>query len=347
MPPHPFRIAWTGDFQHADASPRFTDVGRSVLAGHAHIECVSFAEHRPAITPDQLTGVHGIVVLGPAVTAASIEGCPDLLAIARFGVGFDAVDVAACTRAGVLVCIAAGAVDRSMAEATLTWMLALTHHVSVKDRLVRQARWDERSRYMGSELRDRTLGVIGLGGIGRTLLQLVRGLGMNEPLAHDPFVSAEAAAATGARLVGLDELLEQADFVSLHCPLNDHTRGLIGARQLARMKPTAYLINTARGGIVDEAALYEALAGRRIAGAGIDCFVGEPLTAPPRLAELDNVLLAPHAIGWTHELFREIGRTACRSLVDVSLGRRPHGALNAEVMATPAFQERWRRWSDA
>src|SRR5262249_61605936 len=140
----------TGDFHHADATPRFPDVGRSVLAGHAHIECVSFAEHRPAITPDQLAGVHGVVVLGPAVTAASIAGCPDLLAISRFGVGFDAVDVAACTRAGVLVCTAAGAVDRSMAEATLTWMLALTHHVSVKDRLVRQARLGGGARDNGS-----------------------------------------------------------------------------------------------------------------------------------------------------------------------------------------------------
>src|SRR5205807_7194422 len=110
------------------------------------------------------------------------------------------------------------------------------------------------------------------------------------------------------------------------------------------MKPTAYLLNTARGGIVDEEALYDALKNRRIAGAAIDCFVGEPLAAPPRLAELDNVLLAPHAIGWTEELFRDIGRAACRALLELSLGRRPAGVLNPEVFDQPAFQAKWARY---
>jgi phosphoglycerate dehydrogenase-like enzyme len=339
-----FHLAWTGDFRNADGSPRFADVGLSVLADAPHVHCVTFAEHRPVITPDQLRGIHGVIVLTPGVTAGSLEGCPDLLAICRFGVGYDSVDVAACTRAGVLALITAGAVDRSMAEATLAWMLALTHHVRVKDALVREGRWDERSRWMGCELRERTLGVIGLGGIGRALVELVRGLGMNPPLAFDPLLPAERAASLGVRLVGLDELLARADFVSIHCPLNDETRGLIGARELALMKPTAYLLNTARGGIVDEAALYDALAARRIGGAALDCFAGEPITTPPRLAELDNVLLAPHAIGWTHELFRDIGRTACRAMLDLSLGRRPHGVLNPEVFDQPAFRARWQRW---
>ena len=139
-------------------------------------------------------------------------------------------------------------------------------------------------------------------------------------------------------------LLERADIVSLHCPLTDETRGLIGAREVARMKPTAYLLNTARGGIVEEEALFDALKSRRIAGAALDCFVGEPLAAPPRFAELDNVLLAPHAIGWTEELFRDIGRAACQALVDLSLGRRPRGVLNPEVFDRPGFAAKWQRW---
>jgi phosphoglycerate dehydrogenase-like enzyme len=343
-PRHPFRLAWTGDFRHADGSPRFADVGLSVLANQPHVECVTFAEHRPAITPDQLQGVNGVIVLTPAVTAASLEGCADLLAIGRFGVGYDSVDVAACTRAGVLAMITTGAVDRSMAEATLAWMLALTHHVWAKDRLVREGHWDDRSRFMGCELRDRTLGIVGLGGIGRALVELVRGLSMKPPVAFDPFLPPERAAELGVRLVSLDELLTQADFVSVHCPLTEATRGLIGRRELSLMKATAYLLNTARGGIIDEQALYDALVHRRIAGAAIDCFVGEPLTAPPRLAELDNILLAPHAIGWTEELFRDIGLTACRSMLDLSLGRRPAGVLNQEVFDQPAFKEKWRRW---
>jgi phosphoglycerate dehydrogenase-like enzyme len=339
--PPRFILSWTGDFYDPAGTPRFKDMGAGVLADHSHIANVHFAEHRPVIEPEQLNEAHGVIVLGPAVTARSIEGCPNLLAIARFGVGYDSVDVAACTRAGVLVVIASGAVDRSVAEATLTWMLALTHHVRIKDRLAREGRWVERSRYMGCELRQRTLGVIGLGGIGRALLGLVRGLGMNEPLAFDPFVSAESARAVGARLVGLDELLRQADFVSIHCPLTAETRGLIGARELALMKWDAYLINTARGGIVDEEALYDALKNCWIAGAAVDCFAAEPLSTPPRLAELDNVLLAPHCIGWTDELFRDIGRTVCQAMLDLSLGRRPGGVVNPEVFEMSAFRERW------
>ncbi len=338
-----FRLAWTGDFRNPDGSPRFADVGLSVLADAPHIQCSTFAEHRPVIAAEQLQGIHGVIVLTPAVTAASLEGCPDLLALCRFGVGFDSVDVAACTRAGVLALITAGAVDRSMAEATLAWMLALTHHVRIKDRLVRDNRWDERSRWMGCELRERTLGIIGLGGIGRALVELTRGLGMGPPVAFDPFLPPDRAAALGVRLLSLDDLLAQADFVSIHCPLNEATRGLIGRRELALMKPGAYLLNTARGGIVDEEALYDALAARRIAGAAVDCFTSEPPAAAPRLAELDNVLLAPHAIGWTHELFRDIGRTACRSMLDLSLGRHPSGMLNPEVLDQPAFQQKWQR----
>jgi phosphoglycerate dehydrogenase-like enzyme len=243
----------------------------------------------------------------------------------------------------VLLFITAGAVDHSVAEATVGWLLALTHHFRVKDRLVREARWDERSRYMGSELRERTLGIVGFGGIGRAVLRLVSGFRMNPPLVFDPFVPAETIAAAGARSVSLDDLLSEADFVSLHCPLNEQTRHLIGARELARMKPSAYLVNTARGEVVDEAALYGALKTGQIAGAAIDCFVGEPLTAPPKLAELDNVLLAPHCIAWTGELFRDIGRAAAQGMFDLAQGRRPRGAVNPQVFDRPGFQAKWRR----
>src|SRR5262249_31406333 len=157
----------------------------------------------PVIGPDQVAGLQGVIVLTPAVTAATLAAPGDLLAFGRFGVGFDAVDVAACTAADVALFTAVGAVDRSVAEATVAWMLALTHHGRAKDRLVREGRWHERSQYMGSELRDRTLGVVGLGGIGRALVGLLAGFGMRPPLAADPFVSAEAAAEAGVRLVEL------------------------------------------------------------------------------------------------------------------------------------------------
>ncbi len=339
-----FIVTLTADFCDSSGSPKYRDIGLSVLSAHPHIEQRAFAEHRPHIGPDQVGNAQGVIVLTPAVTAQSVSQPHDLLVMARFGVGYDAVDVKACTAANVLVTITVGAVDRPVAEATLGWMLALTHQVRMKDALLRTGQWNERSKYMGCELRDRTPGVIGLGGIGRTLIELLRGFGMKQPLAFDPYVDAATATQVGVRLVSLEELLTQSDFVSIHCPLNDQTRGLIGARELALMKPDAYLLNTARGGIVDEEALYTALKARRIGGAAIDCFAQEPVTSPHRFGELDNVLLAPHSIAWTDELFRDIGRAACQVMVDLSLGTKPRGVLNPEVFDRSAFQKKWARF---
>lgn len=340
----PFRVALSGDFYEAGGQPKFRDIGLALFTTAPHIHVRNFTEHRAEIEPDQLTDCHGAIVLTPRVTARSLAHSAELLAIGRFGVGYDTVDVPACTAADVLLFITAGAVDHSVAEATVGWMLALTHHVRIKDRLVREARWHERNQYMGAELRDRTVGIVGCGGIGRAVLRLLAGFGMQQALVFDPFLTAEAVAATGARAVPLDELLRQSDFVSIHCPLSEQTRNLIGARELSLMRPTAYLINTARGGIVNEAALFLALNERRIAGAAIDCFDGEPLTSAPAFAALDNVLLAPHCIAWTDELFRDIGRAACQGMIDLSHGRPPRGIVNPEVLERPGFQNKWQGW---
>lgn len=340
-----FIVALTADF-YENGRPRYSDIGLSVLSPEPRIEHRVFKEHRKQIGPDQVEGAQGVIVLTPAVTAESVSRASDLLVMARFGVGYDTVDVKACTAAGVLVTITPGAVDRPVAEAALGWMLALSHHVRAKDRLVREGRWNERSQHMGTELRDRTLGVVGLGGIARKLIELLGGFGMKEPLAFDPFVAPEAAGKAGARLVSLEELLRQSDFVSIHCPLTDKTRGLIGAREIALMKPRAYLMNTARGGIVDEDALFDALKSRRIAGAALDCFAQEPVTSPHRFGELDNVLLAPHSIAWTEELFRDIGRAACQVMVDLARGKEPRGVLNPELFGNPSFQAKWSRYAD-
>jgi phosphoglycerate dehydrogenase-like enzyme len=339
-----FIVALTADFNDDSGGPRFQDIGLSLLAGHPHIEQRIFKQHRNPIEAGQIDGAQGVIVLTPAVAAQSVAKPESLLVMARFGVGYDNVDVEACTAANVLVTITIGAVDRPVAEATLGWMIALAHNMRIKDGLVRAGQWDERSKYMGRELRERTLGVIGLGGIARKLVELLRGFGMKQPLAFDPFGKPEVAASLGVHLVGLEELLQQSDFVSIHCPLTEKTRGLIGARELALMKPDAYLLNTARGGIVDETALYAALKDRRIAGAAIDCFEQEPTVAPHRFGELDNVLLAPHAIAMTNESFRDMGRAACQVMVDLSLGVKPRGALNPELFDRPEFQAKWRRF---
>ena len=338
-----FRVALTADFYDADGKARYRDLGLGVLDGEPAIAYRALAEQRAELGADQIGQANGVIVLAPKVTERSVSAADNLLAIGRFGVGYDSVDVASCTAADVAVFITAGAVDRSVAEATVGWMLALTHHVRVKDALVRAGKWEERSAYMGCELRDRTLGVVGLGGIGGALVQLLSGFGMRQPLAFDPFIDPAAAARLGVRLVSLDELLASADFVSIHCPLNDQTRNLIGARQLALMKPTAYLINTARGSIIDEDALYAALSERRIAGAALDCFAQEPVTSPHRFGQFENVLLAPHSIAWTDELFRDIGRSVCQGMVDLAQGTRPRGIVNPQVFERPTFQQKWAR----
>jgi phosphoglycerate dehydrogenase-like enzyme len=339
-----FIVALTADFYDDTGASKYRDLGLAVLAENPRIEQRVFQEHRKQIGTEQIAGAQGVIVLTPAVTAQSVSDVGQLLVIARFGVGYDAVDVKACSAADVLVTITTGAVDRSVAEATIGWMIALSHNARIKDNLVRTGQWDERSRFMGRELRDRTLGVIGLGGIARKTIALLGGFAMKQPLAFDPFVTGESALKAGVRLVGVEELLGQADFVSIHCPLTEQTRGLIGARELALMKPDAYLLNTARGGIVDEDALYDALKHHRIAGAALDCFAQEPVIMPSRFAELDNVLLAPHSIAWTDELFRDIGRAACHVMVDLSLGRRPHGVLNPELFERTSFQSKWKRF---
>lgn len=339
-----FIVTLTGDFYDSVGTPKFQDTGLSVLAEQPHFEQRLFQEHRKEIGADQIGDAQGVIVLTPNVTTGSVSQADRLLVVARFGVGYDSVNVAACTAADVLVTITVGAVDRPVAEATVGWMIALSHNVLIKDRLVRTGQWDERSKYMGRELRERTLGVIGLGGIARKTIELLRGFGMQPPLAFDPFASAEAAAQLGVRLVTLEELLRQSDFVSIHCPLTEKTRGLIGARELALMKPDAYLLNTARGGIVDEDALYEVLKHRHIAGAALDCFAEEPVTSPSRFGDLENVLLAPHCIAWTGEMFRDMGRAACQVMVDLSLGKKPRGVLNPELFDRLSFQTKWQRF---
>jgi phosphoglycerate dehydrogenase-like enzyme len=358
-----FRIAVTADFFDEAGRPKYRDLGLSVLDEAAGVVHAPLAEYQAELQAAQLGGgVNALLVLAPRVTRNSLAASGDLLAVARFGVGYDSVDVAACTDHDVVLTIARGAVDRPVAEATVGWMLALGHHVKIKDRLTRELRWHDRSQHMGWELRERTLGIIGFGGIAREIVRLLGPFGLRETLVFDPYYDPEAAPIVGrtsgsskmgdeaelrptVRKVALDELLAAADIVSVHCPLTPETRGLLGPRELSLMKPTAVLINTARGNIVDEAALVAALRDGRLAGAAIDCFATEPLAERHPLAEFDNVLLAPHAIAWTDELFRDIGRTACGSLVDLAHGRRPHGVVNPEVFERPTFQAKWRRLS--
>ena len=337
-----FQVALTGDFQK-DGKTIYPDFDLEQLKNASRIKYNFFAEHKPEIEPEQLKGFQGVIVLTPTVTSHSLSQNQDLLVVSRFGVGYDGVDVSACTKADVVLCTTVGAPDRPVAEATVGWMIALGHRTIIKDKLVRKGLWDQRSEYMGGELRDRTLGIVGLGGIGSVVIELLKGFGMNQPLVYDPFINEKNAEKLGVRKVELHELMKHSDFITLHCPLNEHTRNLISHTELNLMKSSSFIINTARGGIINEDALFEVLSQNRIAGAALDCFNDEPVIKPNRFCELDNVILAPHSIAWTQELFREMGMKCSQHMIDLANGIRPHGIVNPEVFDRPSFQEKWKK----
>ncbi len=339
-----FRIGLTGDLLGPDGKLTYQDIGLSLLETADGVEHAFFDRHEPEIQAEQIAGLDAILALTPTVTTATLGGAEQLTHIGRFGVGYDSVDVDACTAADVVLTITAGGVNYSVAESVVAFMLALSHKMLIKDRMTREGRWDDRSDHMGSELRDRTLGIVGLGGIGATLAEMVAPFRMKEIVAFDPYLSEERASEVGVRRVSLDELMREADYVSVNCPLNESTRNLIGEAQIGLMKPTAFLINTARGGIVDETPLIAALKAGRIAGAALDCHETEPLPGGSPIADLDNVIVAPHAICWSNELFRDLGHMACGQMLEISRGKIPHGVVNTEVLDRPGFQAKLARY---
>jgi phosphoglycerate dehydrogenase-like enzyme len=337
-----FEVALTADFL-SGGKLLYKDIGLSILDKASDVHYRFLDRHEPTVSADQLEGVDALICLSPRITADSLSRAGRLVGITRFGVGYDTVDVQACTEAKVALFIAAGAVNYSVAEAILTWMLALGHHVIRKDRLTRDGRWSEKGHWMGSELRRKIIGIIGLGGIGGTLVGLLRPFGVKEVVAFDPYVNPERAAPLNVRLVRLPDLLGLSDYVVICCPLTAETRNLLGPSELALMRRTAYLVNAARGGIVNENALVDHLKSGGIAGAAIDVFAEEPVGDSHPLCQMDNVILAPHAIAWTDELFEEIGRMCCRQVVTLAQGTVPEGLINKEVCAKPGFMEKLRR----
>jgi D-3-phosphoglycerate dehydrogenase len=337
-----FHVGLTRDFLMANGSLAFGDIGLELLDRAPGVKWDFLAEDTRELGASQVRDYDAVLVLAPRVSAATLAGAERLTVLARFGVGYDTVDVGACTEHGVLLTITPDGVRRPVATSVLAFLLALSHKMFVKDRITREGRWGEKLAQMGVGLVGRTLGIVGFGNIGREVARLARPFDLRV-IAADPYVTREQAAAAGGELVELDALLRAADFVSINCNLTDETRHLIDARRLALMKPTAYLINTARGPVVDEPALIAALRERRIAGAGIDVFEQEPPDPRNPLFALDNVILAPHAICWTDECFLNNGRSAIQSILDVAAGRLPRHIVNRAVVDSPRLKEKMRR----
>lgn len=304
----------------------------------------------PEISWAALESAHGYQVATRTDVAAIDDGtqwlagadligrCPDLLAVCSAGAGYDVIDVEACTRAGVAVCNNSGPGAEAVAEHALGFMLDLAKKITLADRTLRAGPVGDRLTLRGSQLMGKTLGVIGLGAIGGRLVELCAPFGM-QVLVFDPYLDEPTAAARGVTRVPLDELVRRSDFVQVTCPLTAETTGLIGRREFAAMKPTAYFITTARGPVHDEAALLAALRDGGIAGAGLDVFHIEPPRADDPLLQMANVVATPHTAGITVEAARDIAVATATQWTTIFGGQLPPRLLNPDVW--PRYCERF------
>lgn len=335
-----FRVALSGDFRKADGSPTYPDFDLKPLIEAPGVE-TAFLDNQNPLKGEQLEDFDALILLAHRFDAGSVPKSGRLSVVARFGVGYDTVDVEACTRAGIALVITPDGVRRPVAVSVITFMLALTGKLMIKDKLTRQAAagFAERSQHMGVGLVGRTLGSLGIGNIGAEVFRMAKPFDMKF-IAHDPFADKRVAEELGIELVGIGDLFRRADMLSVSCPLTPETRHIVNAERLALMKPTAYLINTARGPIVDQKALTKVLQERRIAGAGLDVLEQEPPEADDPILKLDNVILAPHALCWTDQCFAGNGAADVRAVLEVQHGREPRGVVNREVLATDRWKER-------
>ncbi len=276
-----------------------------------------------------------------SITARVIEALTRCRLIVRYGIGVEGVDFAAATEHGILVANAAEYCVPEVADHATALILALARRIVFLDRHVQRGEWSGGFKVSGPlpRLSTTTLGLVGFGRIARRVAQNMQAL-VGNIVATDPYVSQEAADALGVELVSLEELLERADFVSVHTPLLSDTQGLIGAAELAHMKPTAYIVNTSRGPVIDETALIEALQQGKIAGAGLDVVEQEPLAADSPLRTLDNVILTPHFAAYSEQAVEDLRASVVQTVSDVLQGKWPLYVMNPKVQPRVALRRR-------
>jgi D-3-phosphoglycerate dehydrogenase len=337
-----FRVGVTRDLRGSDGKP-VHDLGMDLLSVEARVEWEFLPVHERELSPSTIAGYDALMIWEPGgVSAASLAEAGRLVLLARFGMGLEAIDLDACSARGVLVTTAPDAVREIMPAGAMTFLLALAHRLPQKDRSVRAGRWSDREDLIGTGTSGRTVGVIGFGNIGRGVIRMAEPFGLRRIVA-DPYV-APASLPPDVELVDLPTLLRTADFVCVTCPLTAQTHHLLSAERLSLMRRGTYVINIARGPLVDTLALAEAVRSGHLAGAGLDVFESEPIEPDHPLLKLDNVILSPHAIGYTEAAFRGIGTTACRSVLAVARGERPPHIANPAALSH-ARHERWRALS--
>ncbi|OFV88777.1 MAG: phosphoglycerate dehydrogenase [Acidobacteria bacterium RBG_16_68_9] len=298
-------------------------------------------DNRAGLGPEQLREVIGdydalIVRSATRVTAELLAAAKRLRVIGRAGIGVDNIDVPAATRKGVVVLNTPGGNTVTTAEQAISLMLSLARSIPQASASTKSGKW-EKSRFMGTEVYNKTLGIVGIGNIGALVAERGQGLRM-KVIAHDPFISEEKAKKLGVELVDLDPLCARADFISVHTPLTPETRHLINAAVLAKMKPSARLINCARGGIVDEQALADAIRGGRLAGAAVDVFEQEPPPKDHPLLQLDQVVCTPHLGAATDEAQVNVSIAIAEQIIDYLVHNVTHSAVNVPSVSAELLE---------
>lgn len=337
-----FRVALSGHFRDNNGTLALPDFDLRPLEADSDIEYffIDGDADTNTMTAASLEGVDALILLDELFSRDSIPSDGRLSIVARFGVGFDSVDVTACTANGIAVGITPDGVRRPVAVSVLTFILALSGRLLEKDALVRNHHdFSIRGPYMGQGLVGKTLASVGLGNIGAEIFRLCQPLDMNF-IAHDPWADPAIAADLGVNLVDLDTVFQQGDFVTLNTPYSPDTHHLVNNERLALMKPSAYLINTSRGGVVDQTALVESLKRGAIAGAGLDVFDPEPPQQNEPLLELDNVILAPHALCFTEQCVAGIGANDIRIILSIKQGEVPTGLVDPAVAESLIFRDK-------
>jgi len=342
------RIGLTRDFFDESGKFIMPGPGLKLLDEMPGVEYEIFSEFRREVTPDQIEGFDIVCTFRPLWTRESIAGNDRLISIHRGGVGYERLDVPALTEAGIMLFITPRAVRRPMAVVYLTFILALSMRLLAKDKLIREGRWGEQYHYQGYGLVGRTLGAIGVGNIGHEMFKLAKPFEMRH-IAYDPYVTQEAVADVDVKLVDLDTVLKESDFLCIICPLTQETHHLIGERELRKMKPSAFLINAARGPIVDEAALIRALEEGWIRGAGLDVFEQEPISPDNPLLQMDcdKVILSPHAMAQTDQTFSTMWEIITGQISAIIRGEIPETLVNREVLERPQFKAKMQRFLEA
>jgi len=307
-----------------------SDEGIDILSSCAQVDV------KLGLKPEEIVSIIGdyealVVRSQTKVSAEIIEAGRKLQVIARAGIGIDNVDVDEATRCGIVVVNAPTGNTISAAEHTIALMLSLARHIPQANAALKSGLW-QRSKFIGTEVRNKTLGIVGLGSVGSEVARRARGLEMRL-IAYDPFVSVEHAHNLKVEIFPLEQLLKEADFITLHLPLTESTKGLIGARELSLVKPEVRIVNCARGGLIDEAALVKAVKEERVAGAAIDVFPKEP-TTESLLFESDSIIVTPHLGASTTEAQAMVSRDVAAQIVDVFKGQPARYSVNAPFIST-------------